>query len=660
MLNPSHHNHHAMMLADFKKRFFISSILTIPILLLSPAVQTLFNIQFTFLGSLFVLFAFSTIVYFYGGFPFLKGIVEELKNKQPGMMTLIALSITISYAYSSLATIFKISEKTFFWELATLIDVMLLGHWIEMKATSAASKSVEKLAQLLPSQAHLVQHDGSIKDVKLQELKPNDLVLAKPGEKIPTDGVIVEGQTKVNESMLTGESKPVNKKIGDKIIGGSINSNQSITIKVTSTGKYSFISQLTRLVETAQQSKSQTQTLANKAAYFLTIVSISIGCLTLATWLLLNKQFVFALERMVTVMVITCPHALGLAIPLVISSITFLAAKNGLFIKNRIAFEKAHTIDTIIFDKTGTLTTGIFGVTDILTFKTWTKDKILSKAAGVETNSEHFIAQGIVRNAQEKSLDFSNAQNFQAFPGKGARGTINSTEIFIGNNKLLEHTNISDQEKQGITAKLQELESQGKTVIIVATKDNIEGLIALSDTIKTTAKNACNKLKQMGFEIVMLTGDNPQTAHYVSKQLGIDRFFANILPDQKSKIVKSLQQEGKIIAMVGDGINDAPALAQANIGIAIGAGTDVAIETSDIILTKNNPNDVVNIIKLSILSRKKMIQNLIWATGYNVITIPLAAGILYNFGIILHPALGALIMSISTIVVAINSKLIKF
>ena len=653
-------DHHKMMLQDFQKRFWISTIITIPILILSPSIQKSLSFYIKFPGDLFVLFFLSSFVYFYGGWPFLKGIIKESRKKQPGMMTLIALAITVAYVYSGSVVILKITGKTFFWELATLIDIMLLGHWIEMKTMTSAGKALEKLAKLLPSKAHLILSDGSIEDVNLQSLKLNDKILLKPGEKIPADGKIIKGTSSINQAMLTGESKSVSKKVNDKVIGGSINGSGSLEIIIEKTGRSSYIAQVIKLVETASKSKSKAQTIANKAAFWLTLLAISVGTITLITWLLFGKEFVFALERMVTVMVITCPHALGLAIPLVISSITFLAAKNGLLIRNRTAFEKAHKIDTIIFDKTGTLTTGKFGVTNVVPLGEWNNDKILSYIASIEINSEHSIAQSIVAKAKEKNIEAPKAQNFKAFSGKGVVGIINSTEIFIGNEKILELTEISKQELQNALKKSQELQNQGKTVVIVATKNKIEGLVALSDIIRKTAKKACNKLKKMGYEIVMITGDNQQTAKYIAEQLGIKRFFAQVLPDQKSKKVKTLQQEGKVVAMVGDGINDAPALAQSDVGIAIGAGTDIAVETSDVILTQNNPLDVVNIIKLSKITNRKMLQNLVWATGYNIITIPLAAGIFYNWGVVLTPAIGALIMSLSTVIVAINSKLIKF
>ena len=653
----NHKNHHSNMIQDFKKRFWISSIATIPVLLLSLEIQNFLNIQIKFTGDIFVLFFFVSFIYFYGGMPFLKGTITELKQKQPGMMTLIAVAISVAYFYSS-AVIFIIPGKTFFWELATLIDIMLLGHWIEMKSVMGASKALEELVRLLPSNAHLVLNNGSVKEVELKNLKLNDKILIKPGEKIPADGKIIEGQAHVNEAMLTGESKPVNKKINDQVIGGSINIDGSLTIQVKRTGKDSYLEKIIELVKTASQSKSKAQTLADKAAFWLTLIALTAGTLTISIWLFLGKNFVFALERMVTVMVITCPHALGLAVPLVIAVITTLAAKNGLLIRNRPAFEDARKLNVIMFDKTGTLTTGEFGVTDIVSLGKLNQNDLLTKAAGIEQNSEHSIATSIVKKANEKKLEIPKIQNFKSFSGKGIVGKINDEKIFIGNKELLAQENISLNRKA--QNELEKLENEGKTTIFVATQNNIEGIIALSDIIRKESKIACKNLKQLGFEVAMMTGDNQQTANYVAKQLGIEIVFAQVLPDQKAEKIKFLQKEGKTVAMVGDGINDAPALAQADVGIAIGAGTDVAIETADIILTKNDPENVVDILKLSSLTHRKMVQNLAWATGYNIVAIPLAAGVFYNFGISLHPAVGALIMSVSTIIVALNSRILKF
>ena len=653
------HNHAQAMLKDFKKRFWICSILTIPILILSPIIQTFLNISIKFTGIEVLLFALSTIIFIYGGWPFIKGLVTEIKSKKPGMMTLIGLAITIAYSYSAAVT-FLISGKTFFWELATLIDIMLLGHWIEMKSTMSASKALEKLAKLLPAKANLVLKDGSTKKIAVSKLKKGDKVLIKPGEKIPADGKIIEGSTEINEAMLTGESKPIYKKIKDSVIAGSINKSGSITIQIEKTGKDSYLSQVIKLVEEAQQSKSNVQTMADKAAFWLTIIAITTGTSTFFIWLLLGSKLSFALERTVTVMVITCPHALGVAIPLVISVTTAIAAKNGLLIRKRSAFENAYKIKTIVFDKTGTLTTGKFGITDIINFSKLDNNEILKITSAIENKSEHPLAPSIIEKAKEKKLKLPEVKNFKSISGKGIIGTIGSEIFFIGNKEILQQTKNNLENNKEVIKKFNQLEKEGKTVIIIATEKQIVGLIALSDIIRKESKEACKKLRNLGFKIAMITGDNETVAKNIAEKLKIDLVFAQVLPGHKAEKIKSLQQKGHTVAMVGDGINDAPALTQSNLGIAIGAGTDIAIESADIILTKNDPRNVVDIIELSKITRRKMIQNLVWATGYNVVTIPLAAGVLYKFGIVLIPAVGASIMALSTVVVAINSKLIFF
>ena len=651
-----HAAHHAHMVEDFKRRFWISLIATIPVLILSPLVQSLLRFSLKFPGDKFALFGISTFVYFYGGRPFLKGIVEELKRKQPGMMTLIALAITVAYAYSS-GVVFGIRGKFFFWELVTLIDIMLLGHWIEMRSVMGASRALEELARLMPSQAHLVLDDGSVRDIKLEELKKGDKVLVKPGERVPADGRVIDGDSEINEAMITGESKPVSKEAGNSVIGGSVNGSGSLTIQVEKTGKDSYISQVIELVRTASESKSRAQSFADKAAFWLTLIAITAGTITLIAWIILGKEFVFALERMVTVMVITCPHALGLAIPLVIAVITALSAQNGLLIRNRTAFESARNLQMIVFDKTGTLTKGEFGVSDIISLGDWSEDDLLRKVASVEINSEHTIAKGIVKKAKEKNLKLSKVEKFEAIAGKGAKAQIEGEKIFVGSKGIFDVANVKSVEAE---KKMEEIASQGKTIVFVISGKKIQGIIGLSDIIRDESKEAVGKLKDLGLEIAMITGDNNATAKYVAGQLGLDTYFAEVLPDKKSEKIKQLQRQGKKVAMVGDGVNDAPALAQADVGIAIGAGTDVAVETADVILVKNDPRNVVDIIALSRATQRKMVQNLVWATGYNIFAIPLAAGVLYKYGIILAPAVGALIMSLSTIIVAINARLISY
>jgi Cu2+-exporting ATPase len=642
------------MIRDYRKRFWISLVFTVPVLILSPEIQKLLglteSLQFT--GDVYVLFALSSVIYFYGGYPFLKGIFIELKSSKPGTMTLIAIAITAAYLYSS-AVVFGLSGKPFFWELTTLIDIMLLGHWIEMKSVMGASKALEELVRLMPSDAHKVLADGNVKDVPLAELNSGDKVLVKPGEKIPADGEVVYGETSVNESMLTGESVPVSKKQGAKVIGGSVNGEGSITVEVQKTGKDSYLSQVIDLVRQAQESKSRTQDLANRAAVWLTIVALGGGAITILVWLVIaQKDIAFALERTVTVMVIACPHALGIAVPLVVAVSTAISAGNGLLIRDRTAFEKARNIQAIIFDKTGTLTEGKFGVTDTIMFGKDTDEKELLKyAASVESHSEHPIAKGIVSSA---GGSLPSVQNFRAITGKGAEGNVNGKNIKVVSPGYLKEQNISMNDER-----FEKLSSQGKTVVFVLIDEELKGALALADIIRPESKQAISRLKEMGIKCMMLTGDNEQVAKWVSEEIGLDEYFAEVLPDEKSAKIKEVQSRGLIVAMTGDGVNDAPALAQADVGIAIGAGSDVAVETADIILVRSNPLDAAAILGLSRATYRKMIQNLLWATGYNVVAIPLAAGVLYPVGILLGPAMAAVFMSLSTVIVAINSRFLR-
>jgi Cu2+-exporting ATPase len=653
MKGMSEGEHHAMMVADFRRRFWVSLIISIPILLLSPLIQGFLGLQgkISFAGDLYVLFALSSAVFFYGGWPFLKGIVNELKEKRPGMMTLIAVAISTAYVYSS-AVVFGVTGSVFFWELATLIDVMLLGHWLEMRSIMAASSSLEELARLMPSEAHKVMKDGSTKEVQLDELEAGDRVLVKPGEKIPADGKVVEGESSVNEAMLTGESTPLSKQAEAKVIGGSINGEGSITVEVEKTGKDSYLSQMTELVRQAQESKSRTQNLADRAALVLTITSISVGLLTLGIWLgVAHREFVFALSRMVTVMVITCPHALGLAIPLVVAVSTAVSAKSGLLIKNRDGFEQARKVQAILFDKTGTLTQGKFGVTDVLALNGKMEDKeILKYAASIESHSEHPIAKGIVASAAETFQ----VEGFKSIPGKGAEGKVNGKEV-----KAVSPGYLKENKIQVKDDRIEKLSSQGKTVIYVLIDGELSGAVALADIIRPESKEAIAKLREMGVRCMMITGDNKEVAKWVADEIGLDEYFAEVLPDKKAEKVKEVQSRGLMVAMTGDGVNDAPALAQADVGVAIGAGTDVAVATADVVLVKSNPLDVVSIIKLSHATYRKMLQNLGWATGYNVVAIPLAAGVAYSVGILLDPAAGAALMAVSTIIVAINARFLR-
>lgn len=656
----SHHmhgGHHLDMIRDFKKRFFISLALTIPVLLLSPIIQQFLYLQsvLSFPGDLYILFILSTIIFFYGGWPFLKGCFDELANYQPGMMTLIAIAITVAYIYSALV-VFGLSGMMFFWELATLIDIMLLGHWIEMKSIMGAGIALEKLVALMPASAHKIMSDGVIKDVALHDLSIGDHVLVKPGEKIPADGNIISGTTSVNESMLTGESKPVFKQKGNMVIGGSINGEGSITLQVAKMGEDTFLSQVIKLVKEAEESKSKTQDLANRAARWLTIIALLVGLLTLLIWVLLTQQsFAFALERTVTVMVITCPHALGLAVPLVVAVSTAIAASHGLLIRNRVAFENARHINALIFDKTGTLTKGQFGITDVLVFdSTLTKDELIKYAASLEVHSEHPIAKGIVHS----SHSHFQVEDFKSIPGRGAEGMVNGKKVQVVSPGYI-HEKFKDFNNKKNEIDIANLTSQGKTVVFITINGDIKGVIAVSDIIRPESQDAIRQLKKMGVRCIMLTGDNKQVAKSVAEMLGLDEYFAEVLPQDKVAKVKEVQSRGLVVGMAGDGVNDAPALATADVGIAIGAGTDVAIETADIILVKSNPGDVVTIIRLARATTKKMIQNLVWATGYNAIAIPLAAGVLYRYGILLSPAVGAVLMSFSTVIVAINARLLR-
>jgi len=648
----SAHAHHAMMVRDFRRRFFFSLLFTVPILVLSPVIQGFFGLNLRFTGDSYILFALSTVLFIFGGKPFLLGARDELKQKAPAMMTLIAFAISVSYIYSAL-TVFVIEGMDFFWELATLIAIMLLGHWIEMRSVMGASMALEELAKLMPEEAHRIYEDGGISDVSVQSLKAGDTVLVRPGEKVPVDGMITEGQSSINESMISGESAPVEKRAGDAVIGGSVNGDGALKIEVSKVGDDTFLSQVIRLVREAQESKSKTQRFADTAAKWLFYIAVTAGIITFTVWMAIGYDLNFAITRAVTVIVICCPHALGLAIPLVTSVSTSIGAKRGLLIRNRAAFENARNLNAIVFDKTGTLTEGEFGVTDVYATGI-SEDELLAMASSVEVNSEHLIAKGIIKEAEKRGLKIGESKDHMTMPGKGLMATVNGKHVMIVSPGYLNEEKISyDIDRYG------KLAEQGKTVVFVLANNALAGTIALSDIVRDTAKEAVEALKAMRIEPVMLTGDNKKVASYVAGKLGIDKVIAEMLPQQKVETVDALHREGRIVAMTGDGINDAPSLAKADLGIAIGAGTDVAVETADVILVKSNPLDVINIVKLSRAIYKKMVQNLIWATGYNAIALPLAAGVLYNLGIVLNPAVGAVLMSLSTIIVAINARLLK-
>jgi len=643
--------HHRMMIKDFRRRFYVSLIVTIPILILSPTIQGWLGVSVTFPGLGYVLLSMASFIFFYGGWPFLKGLVNELRKKAPGMMTLIAVAISVAYFYSA-ATVLGLEGDPFFWELATLIDIMLLGHWIEMKSILGASRALEKLVELMPSTAHLIR-DGEIIDIELSELKKGDNVLIRPGEKIPSDGLIMKGSSYIDESMLTGESVPVEKESGDLVIGGSVNGDGSLEIQVESTGEDSYLSKVINLVRAAQASKSKTQRLADRAAFWLTVIALTVGFTTLFIWLSIGESLNFSIERMATVMVIACPHALGLAIPLVVALSTALSAKSGLLIRNRTAFEASRKISTIVFDKTGTLTEGAFGVNVIQSFDNdYDEQKIIQIAASLEQNSEHPIAKGIVENAHKMNLTIQQPSNFKAIRGKGVEGTINGELVSVISPNYLKDLNIP------IPINLRR--GPIDTIVFVLLNENkLIGAISLSDQVREESYDAIKNLKSMGIKCWMLTGDNEKTAKAVSGELNLDGYYAEVLPHEKLEKVKELQSKGEFVAMTGDGINDAPALAQADVGIAIGSGTDVAAETADIILVNSNPRDVTSLIGFGKATYKKMIQNLIWATGYNVLAIPLAAGVLFSLGVLITPAIGAILMSLSTVIVAINARFLK-
>lgn len=655
-----HHGHHAAMVEDFKRRFFVSILVSIPILLLSPMIQGWLGIgeALAFTGSNWILFGLSAFVYIYGGWPFLKGMVDELREKNPGMMTLVALAISVAFFYSA-AVVLGLEGKLFFWETATLIDLMLLGHWIEMRSVMGASRALEELARLMPSEAHRIGADGEIEDVPIAELQEGDVLLIKSSEKIPADGEITEGTSTIDESMLTGESRPVEKAPGDAVIAGSINGGGSIRIKVNKTGEASYLNQVIDLVRTAQQSKSKTQDLANRAAFYLTLVAITVGVVTFAVWFFATSEdLTFAIERAVTVMVITCPHALGLAIPLVVAVSTSISAKRGLLIRNRSAFEQARHLDTIVFDKTGTLTEGRFGVTDVQQFSGESEDALIRLAAAVEQGSEHPIAAGIVREAKDRNLNLPETKDFEAITGKGVQARVEGKQIQILSPGAVEKVGLTlSDDAAG------KLGKQGKTVVyvveVVEGELTVIGSLALADVIRASSKDAIATLHKMGIQAVMLTGDKQEVADYVAAELNLDQVIAEVLPDQKSDHIKRLQKEGRHVAMTGDGVNDAPALATADVGIAIGAGTDVAVETADIVLVDSDPADAVRVIELARATYRKMIQNLWYAAGYNIVAIPLAAGVFSAWGIILSPAVGAVLMSLSTVVVAINARFLK-
>lgn len=646
-----HGEHHAHMVADFRRSFWLSLALTIPIVILSPMVQHGLGYSLTFPGDRFVLFMLASIIYFYAGKLFLKGLAREVRGGVPAMMTLIGVAITVAYAYSVAVTV-GLEGETLYWELATLITIMLFGHWIEMKSVMGASGAVKELVGLIPATAHRLKADGSAEDVPVAKLARGEFVLVKPGEKIPSDGVVVQGESWLNIAMLTGESRPVGVKPRVEVIGGAINGEGALTVEIKKTGKDTYLAQVVDMVQKAQASRSRAQDVADRAAVLLTFVALAGGMITLAIWLTAGRPLMFALERMVTVMVIACPHALGLAVPLVIAISTALAAHRGLFVRDRSAFERSRDIDVIIFDKTGTLTTGRFGVTDIVRIAEYSDADLLRMAATVEAASEHPIASGIIAAAKKRQILLSKPANFRAIPGKGAEATVDGKIIRVVSSAYL------DEKKLGVPQWTASIAAKGKTVVYVLDDMRPVGLIGLADIVRPESSEAVAGLKQLGIRVMMLTGDSEPVAKSVANVLGIDEYFSQVLPKDKAARVREVKSRGLRVAMVGDGVNDAPALVEADLGIAIGAGTHIAMESADVVLVRSDPRDATAIVELSRATHRKMVQNLWWAAGYNIIAIPLAAGIMFWAGIFLPPAMGAVLMSASTVIVAINAQML--
>ena len=641
----------------FRRRFWVSLLLSIPVLLYTPMLQMWLGFSMPeFPGSQWVAPLFSVIVFVYGGVPFLQMALPEIRNRQPGMMLLVSLAITVSFVYS-LAAIFAEIGEGFFWELVTLIDVMLLGHWIEMRSVRQASGAVDALAKLMPDTAEHIMPDGSIHTMPVSMLEPDQLVLVRPGASVPADGVVEEGESDVNESMVTGESKPVRKTAGSKVIAGTINSDGSLRVRVTATGEQTALAGIMRLVRQAQQSKSKTQILADKAAGWLFYLAIGTAALTAVLWTLSIGFELFTLQRVVAVLVIACPHALGLAIPLVVAISTTSAAQNGILVRNRLSLEAAREIDVIMFDKTGTLTKGEQGVVAVQAADGLDESEALARTAALESDSEHIIARAIYKAAQDKNLQPPKVSGFEALKGRGVHARVNGTEAWVGGPRLLESLNVQPEAR--IAEFTASAGAKGQTVVYLVQEKKIAAAIALADVIRPESYEAVQRLREMDIQVAMLTGDSEDVAKAVAEELNIDLYFAEVLPEHKDQKVIELQKQGKRVAMVGDGVNDAPALIRADVGIAVGSGTDVAVESAGIILVKSNPMDVVKIFKLSRASYQKMIQNLLWASGYNIVALPLAAGVLAWAGILLSPAVGALLMSLSTVIVALNAQLLR-
>jgi Cu2+-exporting ATPase len=648
------HTGHEQM---FRSRFWGSLLLSIPVLAFSPAVQALLGYSMpSFPGSNWIPFLFALIIFAYGGVPFLRMAVPEIRNREPGMMTLITLAISVALVYSLAAQLLHLGEG-FFWELVTLIDIMLLGHWLEMRSVRQASGALNELAKLMPDTAERVRTDGTVETVAASALKTGEVVLVRPGASIPADGEVVEGESSVNESMITGESKPVDKKPGSKVITGTINAEGSLRVRVTATGDQTALAGIMRLVEQAQQSKSRTQLLADRAAGWLFYIALAVAALTAIGWILAIGLNLEVLMRVVTVLVIACPHALGLAVPLVVTITTSMGARNGILIRNRFALEAARNIDIVIFDKTGTLTKGEFGVVGIAASDGWDENRALALTAAIEADSEHLMAAAIRKTASQRQLKLPTVRNFAAIKGRGVQADFDGKSVQVGGPRLLEMLQIAPS---SILSKFgEDAGRKGQSVIFLVADKQAAAAFAVADVIRPESRKAVDSLHKMNVQVAMLTGDSQAVARAVADELGIDQVFAEVLPENKVQKVAELQSGGKRVAMVGDGVNDAPALTRADVGIAIGGGTDVAIESAGLILVKSNPLDVVKIIALSRASYRKMIQNLWWAAGYNIVALPLAAGVLAPWNILISPAIGALLMSVSTIVVAINAQLLR-
>jgi Cu2+-exporting ATPase len=637
----------------------VSLVLSIPVLLYAEIVQKFLPFKPpSFPGVEYLPLALSSVIFFYGGWVFIASAYRELKARLPGMMTLIALAISVAYLYS-LAVVIWGGGEPLFWELTTLIVVMLLGHWLEMRAVSGAQSALQELSKLLPEEAEVIRGNKT-ETVPLAELKKGELVLVKPGGRIPADGVVREGISEVDESIATGESKLVPKKPGAEVIAGTINGDGVLKVEVGRIGEETFLAGVMRLVAEAQSSKSRLQMLSDRAAFYLTIIAIAAGGITLLVWWLLASP-AFAVNRMVTVLVIACPHALGLAIPLVAAISTAKAARNGFLVKQRLALEAARNIDVVLFDKTGTLTRGEFGVDRIMAAEGASEEEVLRYAASLDAHSSHPLARAMVREAEKRKIKLDKVTNYRRLPGRGERGTVGEREILVGGAAILEEAGLrlSLAAAPALQAQIRKLAEQGRTIIYVIREKSLLGAVALADVIREESRAAVRELHKLGIKTAMITGDSEGVAKWVARELGIDEYFARVLPEQKVEKVRRLQQQGRRVAMVGDGVNDAPALMQADLGIAIGAGTNVALESAGIILVRNNPRDIPKIIRLSRFTYSKMLQNLFWATGYNVVAIPLAAGVLAFKGILLQPALGALLMSLSTVIVAANAVLLR-